>query len=254
MAETVQIQSPHGPLRATLLMPEKKPDTGRGPAVLIGPRMPGDLLEIGRLEQELTESLRQADFAVLICEGRDGAVHNAAQLVDEASAAFRWLLLRDGIDPDRVGLFGAGLSSITIAGLAARSDRIARICLFSPVTAADVATRALKPDGRASFIDSSAVAEEFVSSLTELSPVEDLAAEDRPTLILHGAADRTVPPESSYTYVDALDRAGRQITCELIAHADHDLESNELRGAGVSRIVGFFRAMARARRKSAQLA
>lgn len=47
------------------------------------------------------------------------------------------------------------------------------------------------------------------------------SADDPPFLILHGEADRTVPPEQSRLLAEALRRAGARVTLALVPDADH---------------------------------
>ena len=98
------------------------------------------------------------------------------------------------------------------------------------------------PNGAAASAAES-LGQELIASLAELTPVEDLAVHDRPTLILHGAVDRTVPPESALPYLHALRRADRDVSYELIAFGDHDFNLAEARTVCTARIAAFFRSM-----------
>jgi dipeptidyl aminopeptidase/acylaminoacyl peptidase len=163
--------------------------------------------------------------------------------VDDASAVFRHLLLHDDLDRDRIGLLGWRLGSITAACLAGRTDQINRVGLWSPITSGDVLSRIAKGHAAEALLDVNTVGDPFVESLAKLTPAEDLAAYDRPTLLLHAAADRVVPPTCARPFLEAAERAGGHFLHELIARADHELADPDLRAACLARMQRFFAKM-----------
>jgi len=58
--------------------------------------------------------------------------------------------------------------------------------------------------------------------LPAVSPLFSVDARDPPTLILHGDADRGVPPAQSQSMHAALDKAGVENRLKFYAGADHD--------------------------------
>jgi fermentation-respiration switch protein FrsA (DUF1100 family) len=101
-------------------------------------------------------------------------------------------------------------------------------------------SRIAKVNAAAPLLDADAAGEPFIESLARLSPAEDLAAHDRPTLLLHGAADRVIPPACARPFLEAAERADRRWQHELIARADHELADPDIRAACLARMRRFF--------------
>jgi pimeloyl-ACP methyl ester carboxylesterase len=228
-------------VQVTLQRPEAAGGTPPFPVVLICGDPPAAASSSSTLMNEMRKALVEGGFAVADFEARKdgGAPPTAADLVDDASAVFRHLLLHDDLDGDRIGLLGWRLGSVIAACLAGRTDRINRIGLWSPITSGDVLSRIAKGNA-ASLLDAHAAGEPFIESLARLTPAEDLAAHDHPTLLLHGAADRVIPPACARPFLEAADRAGRRWQHELIARADHELADPAIRAACLARMRRFF--------------
>ena len=58
--------------------------------------------------------------------------------------------------------------------------------------------------------------------IASVSPILSVDARDPPTLILHGAADKGVPPAQAEAMHAALDKAGVENKLKMFAGADHD--------------------------------
>ncbi len=200
----------------------------------------------------ITESLTEAELVVAEYSARrarlpDGSNHQrlAVETIDDASAVFRWLVLRDELDLTRVGVLGFSLGAIVAAGLAQRTDQIARLCLLAPVTAEWVLSGGDRT-GEDEYIRSLGAddaAEGFLTDLDTLDSAHSAAAHDRPTLILHGAADRAAPSELSSAYAGAIELAGRDVQHMLVAHGDHFFTDDPGRAACVAHVSAFFAAM-----------
>jgi pimeloyl-ACP methyl ester carboxylesterase len=163
-------------------------------------------------------------------------------MIDEASAVLHWLMLRDELDLARVGVLGYSFGSIVAACLARRTDQIARLCLLAPVSAEALLSAAERSDGSALLksLGLEGVAEGFFTDLGALDPMHSAAVHDRPTLILHGAADEDVPAEVSFAYSNAIELAGHQAQHTLVAHADHFFEDEPSRTACLAQVSEFF--------------
>jgi len=238
--ESFEIEVGAGVVRGTLRAPERDDAVA---AVLLCGDPPGSALEHEPLLAELAERLVVAGLAAARFSTREGdpaALDRADTTVDDASAVLRWLLLHQGIDARRVGLFGCCTGATVAAALAARTDQVIGLCMLAPVSGADAVSRIDKPNGMPALLDPDTVPASFLSSLAQLSPVEDAAKRAQPTLVMRGAADRVVTAANSLRFVNAIERATHPVRHELIAHAGHDLASAEAREVCFARIVGFF--------------
>jgi dienelactone hydrolase len=179
--------------------------------------------------------------ATLILE--DFHAHSAAHDVADAAAVYRWLTQRPGIDPARIGVLGHCLGAIAATALARHAPRIERLCLLSATTASHLATRLAAGNGSAPKFDSHQVPSSYGPSLANIDSAAEAAFHDRPTLIVHGAADRFITPKASRELVGALESAGRAVEHVLIARGDHGFTTPATRRACVDRISRFFVAM-----------
>ena len=125
--------------------PPEHPEGESAAVVLLCHGLPTAGKRTGALFGRITESLTEAGLAVAEYSARranlpDGSNHQrlAVETIDDASAVFRWLVLRDELDLTRVGVLGFSLGAIVAAGLAQRTDQLARLCLLAPVTAEGV--------------------------------------------------------------------------------------------------------------------
>lgn len=232
-----------GHVPGMLRTPGDADDAPPAPAVLICGGLPGGAHDHSAFVEALSERLLARDIAVVRLEARvddDASRSDAASVVDDAAAVFRWLLAHDAVDPHAVGVLGVGLGAIVAAGLAARTNQVRRLCLVAPATNDDAVARLAKTNGVAPLLapdTAEAGNGAWVASLASLVPTRDVAVHDRPTLVVHGAADRVV--ESVRPWVDAVDGAGHHVAHERIARADHLFTAPDLRDVCLDRIVSF---------------
>ncbi len=221
-------------------------------AVLLVHGTPKPSAKTHALFEWITEAMTEAGLVVAAYTARSFNTNDrsntqrlAVEMIDDASAVFRWLVLRDELDLTRVGVLGFSLGAIVAASLAQRTDQIARLCLLAPVTAEGVLSGADRT-GQDEYIRSLGAddaVEGFLTDLDTLDSAQSAAAHDRPTLILHGAADRAAPPELSFAYAGAIEFAGRDVQHTLVAHADHFFAADPSRTACVAHVSAFFAAM-----------
>ena len=231
--------------------PEQHSDKPVG-AVLLIHGTPKPSAKTHALFEGITDAMTEAGLVVAAYAARSFNTDDrsitprlAVEMIDDASAVFRWLVLRDELDLTRVGVLGFSLGAIVAAGLAQRTDQIARLCLLAPVTAEGVLSGADRT-GEDEYIKSLGAddaAEGFLTDLDTLDSAQSAAAHDRPTLILHGAADRAAPPELSFAYAGAIELAGREVQHMLVALADHFFTDDPGRAACVAHVSAFFAAM-----------
>ena len=205
-------------------------------------------------EREAAEGLI-ADIADSLCEAGLVVAHidrnelagqserpddlDAGELVDQASALFHAVALREDVDIDRIGVLGYSLGAIIAMCLTRRTDRIARLCLLSPRTADHVAAELTRNNGSGGSKRSSVPAPRLVETLAGLAAESDRTGGNLPTLIVHGAADRAVPPELSLVYLEAAGRSGPRPEHILIAQGDHGYNSPQAREACLDQILQF---------------
>ncbi|MHC4803714.1 MAG: alpha/beta hydrolase family protein [Planctomycetota bacterium] len=228
-------------------LPEPHQEQRPFPTVLLCHGLPSLSPGARRLHGQLTDALVEAGLVVAsIAEGSAGSpgTRLAVESVDDAAAVFHGLAVREELDLDHIGVLGHSLGAIVAACLAKRTDQIDRLCLLAPVTADHVAGR-LAVESAADLtarLGGGSVPPGFFDGLEALTPEEDVAAYDRPTLILHGAADSAVPPASSARYRDAILAAGHRVAHMRVAMGDRDLSNETARAACLDQIVRFFAA------------
>jgi acetyl esterase/lipase len=167
-----------------------------------------------------------------------------AQLYD-CKSVIRWLRANAdqyNLDADHIGIFGAsagGHLALLLATTMNRaslegdvggnlnySSRVQCVCAFYPPTdlnrlVADPQSR-LDPDGDVAKLIGGAVAShedraDFASPLTYVS--QNCA----PVFLMHGGADRLVPPDQSKIFYDALLKAGIEAHLEIIPGLGHGI-------------------------------
>jgi dienelactone hydrolase len=263
--EELQIES-HGALVISeLFFPARSSDLPMPFVLLCGPAHPHEATsEQNRLMDDLMATLTGAGLAVATfhanrsLEGLNGqrVAMAAAYGIDDASAVLRTLARRHDVNPQRIGVAGYGLGGMVAACLAGRSSELARVCLISPLEILGAAGAGGSPSG-AGRRDVSYANDDGASGRGRaaengggngngkvrapvLTPAADIAIHDRPTLILHGAADRVVPPECAGTYLTAIESAGRHAEHVLIGGGDHEFTSISSRQACLSMVSRFF--------------
>ena len=206
---------------------------------------------IDELFEHLADALHRVGIATLTYgpsgqESNDQATERlAVEAIDAASAAFRWLALQEKIDLGRIGVLGFSLGAIVAACLAKRTDQIASLCLLAPTTPDDVLAH-ISSNGEgesAPLLGVEQANKHYFADLKNLTPPQDAALHDRPTLILHGAADRAVPAEVSYEYSRAIELADHHVQHTLVALADHFFTEQPGRGVCLNHITRFFQSM-----------
>lgn len=233
------------PVRGRLNLPDQPQDGGLLSSVILCPGLPAVGDETGDLYGRLTDALVEAGLAVAtLTEGSmtaDGA-RLAVNAVDDAAAIFHDLSVRDGLDLNRIGILGHSIGGITASCLAKRTDQVHKVCLLAPITAHEVTSRlnGETDDELATRLGGKRVPPGFFDGLDTLRPTEALALYDRPTLIMHGAADHIAQPELSLAYRDAITAAGHQVEHMLIAMGNHFFSNPAARSACLELVTRFF--------------
>jgi uncharacterized protein len=243
-AETFEIQMNPGRVRGTLHRPAADPPW-RTVVMCSGVHVAEE--DAVAFFDDLTDRLCQGGLAVARFEARcadlileDFHAHCSAHDFEDAAAVHRWLIERPEIDRNHLGAIGYSLGALPASMLARRSPHLWRLCLISPTTAADISNRMIKGDGIPAVINPEHLPAAFVPSLAGIDSAQDAAFHARPTLLLHGAADRFVPPEVSFEYVRAFEHARRPAQHILVARADHTFSTDYTRASCLDEIERFF--------------
>lgn len=251
-AASFEIQLEGGIVRGRLYHPVRSesdtdPSSSPMPAVLIcrGVNVPGE--DAHGLFDDLTDALCSAGIAAVLFDHRcadlileDFDAQCAKRDEEDAAAVLRWIAKRSEIDLERIGLLGFSLGAITASSLAKRHGHITRFCLLAASTAAYVRNRMVKANGAPAPINAEQLPAAFIPSLADVDSPADAAAHARPTLIVHGAADRFVAPEVSLEYLRVLEAAKRPVEHVFIARADHTFTLPETRAACIAKLTAFF--------------
>lgn len=133
-----------------------------------------------------------------------------------------------GADPGRIGVWGASAGGhlALVAGLMAddgdpaaanplerSGNRVAAVVAYFPPTDLAALPQGRPKAGAIAFDD---------KLFPALSPILGVDRRDPPTLLLHGDADRGVPPAQSQAMHAALGKAGVKSELKIFAGADHD--------------------------------
>lgn len=135
---------------------------------------------------------------------------------------------RYGADPKRIGVWGASAGGhlALVAGMMAddgdpaaanplerAGNRIAAVVAYFPPTDLTALLQGRPKSGALAFDD---------KLYPSVSPLLGVDARDPPTLLLHGDADRGVPPAQSEAMHAALGKVGVESRLKMYAGADHD--------------------------------
>jgi len=242
-------------LQVTLVRPETS-DGGQLPAVVLNRGLAGsdadidlmDALAVAMAEAGVIAANLEPRTANLILD--DLNAYSLAQEVGDVLAVVRAIEALTDVSRGRVGLVGWSIGAVAALDAAAQSSNIARLCLLNPATASLLALRSEKPvngNGGAPLEPLPTAFREPVLARTERELQPPL---QQPLLIVHAAADRTFPADSSEELL-ACGAAGAERV--LVARADHSFSDPDCRAACFERLATFLSAAAAARSQRASV-
>jgi dipeptidyl aminopeptidase/acylaminoacyl peptidase len=151
------------------------------------------------------------------------------KMQDDVDDGVDWLVKSGIVDPKRVCIFGASYGGYAALWGAIRNPDRYR-CAASWAGVSDLDSQ-LRYD-RKSFAATryfkqwrTKVAGEGKFDLKTVSPLSYADRLKIPVLIGHGEADTTVPPKQSHMMVDALTRAGANVTSVFYKESEHEFAS-----------------------------
>ena len=249
-AQTFEIELGSGAIAGTWHTPDgMSADAPTGAIILCqGVHVAGE--EAGEFLEAITQSLVNVGLCVARFEHRcselileDFDAHSALHDLEDALAIHRWIEQRPDIDSVRIGVLGYSMGAIAATGLSRRLESINRVCLVAPVTAQYLRERFGESAGGTPNENSPRLPASYLPSLDEIDSSREIAFHDRPTLVIHGAADRYISPTVSLEYVHALELNGRPVEHVLVARADHTFRLPSARAACLDLISRFLSRM-----------
>jgi fermentation-respiration switch protein FrsA (DUF1100 family) len=221
-AESVDFASADGTKLHGWFIPARNraPDAGPAPTII---HVHGNA---GNIEHHLyfSEFLPGSGFNLFIFDYRgygqsEGRPRRREQLIADTHAAVDAVLARDDVDPGRIGVFGHSLGGgIALHVMAERDEIRAAVIMSSFASFRDIAANVV--GGR----EPGAIARALAALLIDdrLRPLDAIARIERPILVIHGEADRTIPVSHGRRLADAAPDA----ELLLLAGGDHnDLRS-----------------------------
>jgi len=171
-------------------------------------------------------------------ESEDGSPISVPDPVECAVAAFNWLTARIDLDGLRLSALGFGVGAIVASGLALRMDKLSRLCLISP-SAPDWLAGQLAPRNGSASMSSLPAMHRHLQPLTAVPAAQALAANNRPTMLILGAADRAQRPDGARVYELSASNASRHAEIVHVPFADAAFSSVTARQLCVERVVSF---------------
>ena len=185
-----------------------------------------------RSEAANVEALAARGFVGVSVDHRLSTEAPFPAAVEDVKAAVRWVRAHAteyGVDPDRIGVWGAS-SGGHLALMVACSDesagpvssRVQAACAWYAPT--DLSNRDLgyAVEEIQLFLGASM----YSPAARAASPLGLASADDPPVLLVHGALDVLVPPSHSLKMVEALRKAGAEARVILVKHARHGFEAD----------------------------
>jgi dipeptidyl aminopeptidase/acylaminoacyl peptidase len=163
-----------------------------------------------------SEFLVDDGFAVLMFDYRgygdsENASSTRATLVRDTQAALDYALLREDLDPHRIGVLGVSLGGVAASHLAADRPEIRSVALISPFTGwSDIADDHVPVLGR-------------LLVRRGFDPMDAaVLLGTKPLLVMHGERDTVVPVAHGRRLVEAALSAGVGAQLFLLPGADHN--------------------------------
>jgi acetyl esterase/lipase len=165
-----------------------------------------------------------------------------AQLID-CKAAIRWLRAHageNGIDPNRIGVWGASAGGHLVALLGTTGDvkefdqgenlgvssRVQAVCDwfgptdFTKIMQSPEDVKHDSPNSATSRLLGGPIAQNLEKA-ERANPIRYITKDDPPFLIMHGDQDPTVPLEQSQLLTDALQKAGVPVSFRIVPGGGH---------------------------------
>lgn len=206
---------------------------GRVPTVLLLHGFTGHRIETGFMFVQLARAFVRRGIAAVTFDflhsgESDGSFDQMLVTgeLDDALRMTQWLQHQPFADRSRLGLLGISLGGMLAACVSARAEGYKALTLLCPTDVDNLMFNVCKrnqgcPANTPIVIGPYTLHPDFDRDINTLAPVQDVARKSRPTLVVHGTGDTTVPHDVGQRYVDALRQAGIPVTLHHIPGADH---------------------------------
>ena len=211
-----------------------QPQAQRLPAVLILHGFTGTKVESHRIFVKLAELLAQRSMVALRIDfrGSGDSEGDFSQMtlegeISDAEAAIDYMQTLPEVDPGRIAILGLSMGGAVAASLAGRDSRPVACALWSAVADfsrtffAEAASRVLERGEETMNFGGNVVSREFLLQCRRAQPHLELAKRKLPVLIVHGAADQTVPRSQAELFRASAQKAGGPVEFHIIPEADH---------------------------------
>ena len=209
--------------------------------------------------RDIYQQLVDRGFTVFAVRHGGSPRYNIPEIVPDVRRAVRFIRMtasRYGIDAERLGVFGmsAGGHLSLMLGLAPDAgdptnedevlrvgNRVAAVVAYYPPVDLDPASGAVnteRPSKRYPALNFDA------ALVREMSPLAHVSADDPPTLLLHGDADKTVPIAQSQMILKALRQHNVTTDFILFPGAEHGFRDKDAARATAATVDWFARHLA----------
>lgn len=239
------VKTDYADLALTLHYPAREKKGESHPVIIICHGFTGNRIGVDRLFVQAARSFSEAGYVVLRFDysgcgestgdyGRGGM----DRLVEETRTVLDYALSLDCVDYSRVILLGHSLGGAVAVQTAVRDKRVKKLVLWAPVAhpLADIsriigarAHKLIIGSGEADYLGYT-LTERFLQSLADSRPLQETKQFRGDVLVLHGAADEVIPPDSAFLYQKAFWlRSDGQSDKEILLGADHSFTGTEIR-------------------------
>jgi len=245
----IEVQRRGQTIRGTAYLPEGK---SRGPAVLLLHGFTGQRMETGFLYVELGRRLAEAGIAAVTFDFlNSGESDGSFELMlpgDELADALhmtKWLTGQAFADRTRLGLLDFSLGGLLAACTSGQTGAYRSLVLVAPTSPENLCRHAQKEAettrfGQRVVIGPHILHPDFFRDTMTLDPQADVVKHPLPTLIVQGTEDKSVPPEVSRPFGEAIRAAGGEVETLLVEGANHGFTHPDWRQRLIDGVVGHF--------------
>jgi dipeptidyl aminopeptidase/acylaminoacyl peptidase len=211
---------------------------GRCPTLLMLHGFTGQRAESGFMFVQLARRLAAEGIACVTFDFRhsgesDGSFDQMLVTgeLDDALRVTQWLAGQPFADRSRLGLLGFSLGGLLASCVTARTAAYKALVLLAPTTERNLARIAeSRADDKGNlFVGAYQLHPNIIPDLLTLDSVSDSVKHPRPTLLVQGDKDTSVPPPVSCQYVTAMRQAGVPVEHVTIPNAEHTFSSPSFR-------------------------
>lgn len=152
--------------------------------------------------------------------------------VSDALVSLDYILEKEGVDPERLGVLGLSMGGAVAACVTGRSGKVRSTALWSAVGDLNlfhyIAAELREELGDIQYYDrrGNLVGRAFIEQLVGYEPYKEVADGKTPVLVVHGDQDETVPVDHAYKFQASLQAAGNPHRLHIIEGADHTYNSH----------------------------